>query len=103
MAFVSSERGVTFRPTEQDYIDRLRQCIGLDVSTPIKLTGVSKWQVNETFALEYSRGRVFAGGDAVHRHPPMNGLGSNTCIQDSFNLAWKLAYVLKGAISKLSL
>ena len=24
------------------------------------------------------------------------GLGSNTCIQDSYNLAWKLAYVLKG-------
>jgi 2,4-dichlorophenol 6-monooxygenase len=26
----------------------------------------------------------------------MNGLGANTCIQDSFNLAWKLAMVLKG-------
>lgn len=26
----------------------------------------------------------------------MNGLGSNTCIQDSFNLAWKIAYVEKG-------
>ena len=35
-------------------------------------------------------------GDAVHRHPPFNGLGSNTCIQDAFNLAWKIAYVTKG-------
>ena len=26
----------------------------------------------------------------------MNGLGSNTCIQDAFNLAWKVAYVHKG-------
>lgn len=26
----------------------------------------------------------------------MNGLGSNTCIQDSFNLAWKVAAVFKG-------
>jgi 2-polyprenyl-6-methoxyphenol hydroxylase-like FAD-dependent oxidoreductase len=26
----------------------------------------------------------------------MNGLGSNTCIQDAFNLGWKVAYVLKG-------
>ena len=25
----------------------------------------------------------------------MTGLGSNTCIQDSYNLAWKLAFVLK--------
>jgi 2-polyprenyl-6-methoxyphenol hydroxylase-like FAD-dependent oxidoreductase len=39
----------------------------------------------------------FCLGDAVHRHPPMNGLGSNTCIQDAFNLAWKIAYVEKGA------
>jgi hypothetical protein len=37
----------------------------------------------------------FCLGDAVHRHPPLNGLGSNTCIQDAYNLAWKLAYVLK--------
>ena len=28
-------------------------------------------------------GRVFCAGDAVHRHPPSNGLGSNTSIQDS--------------------
>jgi hypothetical protein len=32
-------------------------------------------------------------GDAIHRHPPMLGLGSNTCIQDAFNLAWKIAMV----------
>lgn len=35
-------------------------------------------------------------GDATHRHPPFNGLGSNTCIQDAYNLAWKLAYVEAG-------
>jgi 2,4-dichlorophenol 6-monooxygenase len=35
-------------------------------------------------------------GDAAHRHPPSNGLGSNTSIQDGFNLAWKLAAVVKG-------
>jgi 2-polyprenyl-6-methoxyphenol hydroxylase-like FAD-dependent oxidoreductase len=33
---------------------------------------------------------VFCAGDAVHRHPPSNGLGSNTSIQDAYNLAWKL-------------
>ena len=32
----------------------------------------------------------------MHRHPPFNGLGSNTCVQDAFNLAWKIAYVTKG-------
>ena len=38
---------------------------------------------------------MFAAGDAVHRHQPSNGLGSNASIQDSYNLAWKLAAVLK--------
>jgi 2,4-dichlorophenol 6-monooxygenase len=42
------------------------------------------------------KGRVFIMGDAAHRHPPSNGLGSNTSIQDGFNLAWKLAAVIKG-------
>lgn len=35
----------------------------------------------------------------MHRHPPMNGLGSNTCIQDAYNLAWKLAHVLQNRAS----
>lgn len=41
----------------------------------------------------------FCLGDAVHRHPPFNGLGSNTCIQDAYNLAWKISYVEKGLAS----
>jgi 2,4-dichlorophenol 6-monooxygenase len=41
--------------------------------------------------------RVFIMGDAAHRHPPSNGLGSNTSIQDAYNLAWKLALAVKGA------
>jgi len=54
------------------------------------------WYVNQAYATEYGRGRVFCGGDAVHRHPPSSGLGMNTCVQDAFNLAWKLAFVVKG-------
>jgi len=38
----------------------------------------------------------FCLGDAVHRHPPHAGLGSNTSIQDAYNLAWKIAYVETG-------
>ena len=46
---------------------------------------------------QQSRAGCSCMGDAVHRHPPSNGLGSNTSIQDAFNLAWKLAMVLQGA------
>lgn len=41
-------------------------------------------------------GRVFIGGDAAHIHSPETGLGLNTGMQDSFNLAWKLAAVHHG-------
>ena len=67
-----------------------------DHTIPIKIKSTSVWTVNNMYALQNTRGRVFCMGDAVHRHPPSNGLGSNTSIQDAWNLAWKLAYVLKG-------
>jgi 2,4-dichlorophenol 6-monooxygenase len=72
-----------------------RQLIG-DNEIPIDITSWSTWTVNHMHATRYSEGRVFCMGDAVHRHPPSNGLGSNTSIQDAYNLAWKLAAVLKG-------
>jgi 2,4-dichlorophenol 6-monooxygenase len=56
----------------------------------------SPWTVNHHFATTISKGRVFCAGDAIHRHPPTNGLGSNTSVQDAYNLAWKLAHVVAG-------
>jgi 2,4-dichlorophenol 6-monooxygenase len=62
----------------------------------MKVKSYAPWTVNHQFATAIARGRVFCAGDAVHRHPPTNGLGSNTSIQDSYNLAWKLAQVVAG-------
>jgi len=45
---------------------------------------------------EYRRGRVLLAGDAAHVHLPAGGQGMNTSIQDSYNLGWKLALVLRG-------
>lgn len=67
-----------------------------DDDVEIELEGVYPWRINHVWAERYFEGRVFCGGDAVHRHPPMNGLGGNTCVQDAFNLVWKLAAVLRG-------
>jgi len=67
-----------------------------DDTIPIKIRSTALWSVNHFYAKRYSNGNVFCIGDAVHRHPPSNGLGSNTSIQDSYNLAWKLALVLQG-------
>ncbi|KAK4897780.1 hypothetical protein LTR27_004552 [Elasticomyces elasticus] len=82
------------RPAE-DYLPRIREFIG-DDSVDVQIKGISTWVINESAAEVYSRGNVFCLGDAVHRHPPNHGLGSNTCIQDAHNLAWKVAYVEKG-------
>lgn len=72
-----------------------RDLVG-DPGLDIEVQSVSTWTVNNMYATEMQKGRVFCMGDATHRHPPSNGLGSNTSIQDGFNLAWKLAFVLKG-------
>ena len=74
----------------------VRDLVG-DPDLEMTIKSVSTWTVNNMYATETSKGRVFCMGDAIHRHPPSNGLGSNTSIQDAFNLAWKLAFVLKGA------
>src|SRR6266700_8324616 len=66
-----------------------------DDTIPVEIRSTSLWSINHLYATRYSHGRVFCMGDAVHRHPPNNGLGSNTSIQDAYNLAWKLALVRK--------
>lgn len=81
--------------TEADGIRIAHQLIG-DDTVPVKVVSMSTWAVNQVYAEDNMRGRVMCVGDAVHRHSPMNGLGSNTSIQDSYNLCWKLAMVLRG-------
>jgi 2,4-dichlorophenol 6-monooxygenase len=76
-------------------LEKIRALVG-DPDFECEITSISPWYVNRAYATRYSSNRILCGGDAVHRHPPSSGLGSNTCIQDAFNLAWKLAYVAKG-------
>jgi 2,4-dichlorophenol 6-monooxygenase len=73
----------------------VRSLVGLP-ELDVEITGTSLWGNNEMYATHLQSGRVFCAGDAVHRHPPSNGLGSNTSVQDSYNLSWKLAAVLRG-------
>ncbi|KAF9305180.1 hypothetical protein BGZ74_011108 [Mortierella antarctica] len=53
------------------------------------------YRINERRAENYiHKGRIFLGGDAAHVHSPAGGQGMNTGLQDSYNLAWKLALVM---------
>ncbi|MEB8340799.1 FAD-dependent oxidoreductase [Streptomyces endophyticus] len=76
-------------------VEIVRNLLGMP-DLDVEITGTSLWGNNEMYATRLHNGRVFCAGDAVHRHPPSNGLGSNTSVQDAYNLVWKLAAVLKG-------
>ncbi|MEU1528779.1 FAD-dependent oxidoreductase [Streptomyces fagopyri] len=80
---------------EQAAVQIVRNLLGMP-DLDVEITGTSLWGNNEMYASRLHHGRVFCAGDAVHRHPPSNGLGSNTSVQDAYNLAWKLAAVLRG-------
>ena len=45
-------------------------------------------------------GRVFLVGEAARIHYPASGVGMNFCLQDAFNLGWKLGLVLRGQASE---
>jgi 2-polyprenyl-6-methoxyphenol hydroxylase-like FAD-dependent oxidoreductase len=56
----------------------------------------SVYKVHTRHVEKFSAGRSFLAGDAAHIHTPAGGQGMNTGIQDAYNLAWKLAFVLRG-------
>jgi 2-polyprenyl-6-methoxyphenol hydroxylase-like FAD-dependent oxidoreductase len=65
---------------------------------PLDITNVrwfSTYKVHTRHAETFSNGRGFLAGDAAHIHTPAGGQGMNTGIQDAYNLAWKLTFVLK--------
>ncbi|KAJ9148685.1 Phenol 2-monooxygenase [Pleurostoma richardsiae] len=99
VAFTPGATEDTFKdltPESPELINFIREMIG-DETVGVKVERLDPWVVRETVAEKFSSKRnVFILGDAAHRHPPAYGLGSNTCIQDAYNLAWKIAYVEKG-------
>ena len=73
----------------------VRAAIGMpDVN--VAIGDIATWRAVAEVAERFTEGRVFLVGDAAHVMPPMGGFGGNTGVQDTHNLAWKLALVLKG-------
>lgn len=80
----------------QEAVTRLaRRYVG-DDDLQVRLIGSSTWTINQVYAGLMHSGRVVIAGNAAHRHPPAGGLGANTCVQDAFNLCWKLRLILDG-------
>jgi putative polyketide hydroxylase len=84
--------------SEQRFRTLLRLATGMPALQPVH-RGTFPWEVAERVADRFSVGRVFFAGDAAHQMPPTGGFGANVGIQDAANLAWKLAFVLRGDAS----
>ncbi len=63
------------------------------------LTWSSWFRINSRMIDHLRRGSIFLGGDSAHIHSPAGAQGMNTGIQDMINLAWKIAFVLRGDAS----
>jgi 2-polyprenyl-6-methoxyphenol hydroxylase-like FAD-dependent oxidoreductase len=73
----------------------VREALG-DPEIPVEIEDVQRWSASAEYAERLRKGRVFIAGDAAHVMPPTGGFGGNSGIEDGYNLAWKLAYVLDG-------
>jgi 3-(3-hydroxy-phenyl)propionate hydroxylase len=86
--------GESTQPTLRDVSDALIAVYGSDfgVHNP---NWITRFTDMTRQAASYRDRRVLLAGDAAHVHPPVGGHGLNMGLQDSVNLGWKLAQVIK--------
>ncbi|GAA5152578.1 FAD-dependent monooxygenase [Pseudonocardia eucalypti] len=91
-AYLSGQQEIA-RDSRAYWERTLPSVIGRDVPARIHSTGT--WTMTSQTAETFTRGNVILAGDAAHRFPHTGGFGLNSGVQDSHNLAWKLAAVLE--------
>ncbi|MCB1389369.1 MAG: FAD-dependent monooxygenase [Rhodobacteraceae bacterium] len=80
-------------------IDEVRQALRDITGQDFGVTGfrwASRYDDTMRAVPRLRDGRVFLVGESARIHYPASGVGMNFCIQDAFNLGWKLALVSKG-------
>ena len=63
---------------------------------PYEIVHRTLYPVHQRVAQAYRKGRAFLAGDAAHLNNPLGGMGMNGGIHDAFNVAGKLARVMRG-------
>jgi 2-polyprenyl-6-methoxyphenol hydroxylase-like FAD-dependent oxidoreductase len=86
-------------PTQEETKGKLRNMMRKP-DLPIQIINEGVWRMTRRIAKAFSKGRFFLVGDAAHRFPPHGGFGMNSGVQDVHNLAWKIAFVLRGFAPK---
>jgi 3-(3-hydroxy-phenyl)propionate hydroxylase len=75
-------------------VPRIRAMLGAE--RPFELEWVSVYTFRCRRMQEFRHGRLLFVGDAAHQVSPFGARGANSGVQDTDNLAWKLAQVLEG-------
>jgi 2-polyprenyl-6-methoxyphenol hydroxylase-like FAD-dependent oxidoreductase len=84
--------------TDQEILDVIHQSSSFKFDIK-QMNWHSTYKVHHRIVDRYNNGRIFLAGDAAHLHSPLGGQGMNTGLQDSHNLAWKLAMVVGGTMN----
>ncbi|WP_063763011.1 FAD-dependent oxidoreductase [Streptomyces rimosus] len=92
-------RDATYHGDDEAIARRFARKIRAGTGTAVTVeapTWVSVFTIQQRMIPEMRAGRCFVAGDAAHVHSPASGQGMNTGVQDAYNLAWKLAAVIRG-------
>lgn len=81
---------ITFKDIEKITKETLKMPLQFE-----KVNWFSVYKLHHRVVNKFSQDRVFLAGDSAHIHSPAGGQGMNTGLQDAYNIAWKLAMVLK--------
>jgi 2-polyprenyl-6-methoxyphenol hydroxylase-like FAD-dependent oxidoreductase len=81
--------------TFEDVVPAIQQEAGTNLSFKA-CHWFSTYRISHRAAEHFRDRRCFLLGDAAHIHSPAGAQGMNTGLQDAYNLAWKLALVVRG-------
>jgi len=81
---------LTFDDIEKEFAERIQMKVKL-----FEPLWFSIFHSHQGYALKFQQNRCFLIGDAAHIHSPVGAQGMNTGLQDAYNLAWKLAFVIR--------
>ncbi|KAI2640344.1 FAD binding domain-containing protein [Hypomontagnella submonticulosa] len=82
-------------PTLEDFQAMFNQ-LHPDAGELYDPTWITQFHLHHRGVNSYRDNRLLVAGDAAHIHSPAGAQGMNTGIQDSVNLGWKLAKVIRG-------
>jgi hypothetical protein len=81
-------------PSDAEMSQMMQKCIGAEF--PHQMLDHRLWTAGVALVAErFIAGRVILAGDAAHLFTPTGGFGMNTGMDDTSNLAWKLAATLQ--------